>query len=217
MWCIQAIDGEYRKRMYDVLDLYANRSRSVHVIAIDEKPKQIVSDRRITIPMKPGSPEKYDYEYTRHGKANIFVAVEPKKGKRKVKVTERRTKKDFAIFMKEVLEEYPKVRKLYIVLDNLNTHFPGSLEEAFGKEEKERIMSRVEFHYTPKHASWLNIAEIEINVMDIECSGRRFENRESLEKEIGIWVAKRNSDRKRIAWGFDRKRADRKLSKHHTT
>ena len=217
MWCIQAIDSEYRKRMYDVLDLYANRSRSVHVIAIDEKPKQIVSDRRKTIPMKPGSPERYDCEYTRHGKANIFVVVEPRKGKRTVKVTDRRTKKDFAVFVKEVLKRYPKAGKLCVVLDNLNTHFPGSFEEAFGRAERERIMSRVEFHYTPKHASWLNIAEIEINVMDIECTGRRFESRESLEKEIGVWAAKRNAQRKKIEWGFNRKQADRKLSKHYTT
>ncbi len=217
MWCIQAIDSEYRKRMYDVLDLYANRSRSAHVIAIDEKLKQIVSDRRKTIPMKPASPERYDYEYTRHGKANIFIAVEPKKGKRIVKVTERRTKRDFALFVKEVLKEYPEAGKICVVLDNLNTHFPGSFEEAFGREERERIMSRVEFHYTPKHASWLNIAEIEINVMDIECPGRRFENRESLEKETVLWAAKRNAQRKRIEWGFNRKQADRKLSKYYAT
>ena len=101
------------------------------------------------------------------------------------------------------------------VLDNLNTHFPSSLEKAFGREEMDHIMSRVEFHYTPKHASWLNIAEIEINVMDIECTGRRFENRESREKEIGIWAAKRNAERKKIEWGFNRKQADRKLSKHY--
>ena len=119
--------------------------------------------------------------------------------------------------MKEVLEGYPKAGKLCVVLDNLNTHFPGSFEEAFGRAERERIMSRVEFHYTPKHASWLNIAEIESNVMDIECTGRRFESRESLEKEIGVWAAKRNAQRKKIEWGFNRKQADRKLSKHYTT
>ena len=123
MWCLQTIDEEYRKRMYDVIDLYMKKNRQLHVIAIDEKPKQIVSDRRESIPMKPGSPEKYDYEYVRNGTANIFVAVEPKTGKRITKVTKRRTKKDFTLFVKEVLNRYPKARKLHIILDNLNTHF----------------------------------------------------------------------------------------------
>ena len=214
MWCIQTIDDEYRRRMYDVLDLYGNGK--VRVIAIDEKPKQIVSDRRKTIPMKPGSPERYDYEYTRHGKANIFVAVEPGRGRRNVKVTERRTKRDFAVFIRDILKEYTDADKLHIVLDNLNTHFPGSFEETFGRKERESIMSRVEFHYTPKHASWLNIAEIDINVMDIECTGRRFESRESLEKEVNAWAARRNAEGKRIEWSFTKEQADMKLSKYYT-
>ena len=116
MWCIRAIDGEYRKRMYDVIDLYTKKNMRLHVIAIDEKPKQIVSDKRKPIPMKPGSPERYDYEYVRHGTANIFVAVEFKAGKRMTRVTKRRTKKDFAMFVKEVLDGYPRARKLHIVL-----------------------------------------------------------------------------------------------------
>ncbi len=160
MWCIQTIDEEYRKRMYDVIDLYMKKNRQLHVIAIDEKPKQIVSDRRKYIPMKPGSPERYDYEYVRNGTANIFVAVEPKTGKRITKVTKRRTKKDFAMFVKEVLDRYPKARKLHIILDDLNTHFASSFQETFGEEEATRILQRNEIHYTPKHASWLNVAEI---------------------------------------------------------
>ena len=136
------------------------KNRQLHVIAIDEKPKQIVSDRRESIPMKPGSPERYDYEYVRNGTANIFVAVEPKTGKRITKVTKRRTKKDFAMFVKEVLDRYPKARKLHIILDDLNTHFASSFQETFGEEEATRILQRNEIHYTPKHASWLNVAEI---------------------------------------------------------
>ena len=216
MWCIQAIGEEYRKRMYDILDLYCRNNRRLHVIAIDEKPKQIVSDRKKPIPMKPGSPERYDYEYKRKGTANIFVAVEFKVGKRITKVTKRRTKKDFAMFVKEVLDRYPKAGKLHIVVDNLNTHFAGSFEETFGKEQAESILQRIEFHYTPKHASWLNVAEIEINVMDMECTDRRFEDFKKLEQEVRTWTWKRNCDRKKIQWGFDKTKADRKLSKYYT-
>lgn len=216
MWCIRTIDKEYRKRMYDILNLYCGKKKPVHVIALDEKPKQIVSDRRKAIPMKPGSPERYDYEYARKGTANIFIAVEPDAGKRITKVTKRRTKKDFAMFVKEVLDEYPKARKLHIILDNLNTHFESSFEETFGNEEARYILKRIKFHYTPKHASWLNIAEIEINVMDVQCTDRRFEDFKNLEQEVNAWTEKRNLGREKIQWGFDRKKADKKLSKYYT-
>ena len=195
MWCIETIDEEYRKRMYDVLDLYAKENRQTHVIAIDEKPKQIISEKRKSIPMKKGSPERYDYEYVRKGTANIFVAVEPKRGKRITKVTKRRTKKDFALFVKDILDKYPKARKLLFVMDNLNTHFSKSITETFGEEKGKRMLSRIEFHYTPKHGSWLNIAEIEINVMDVECTDRRFKNYHELETEVAAWTKKRNRER----------------------
>jgi len=215
MWCIRAIDGEYRKRMYDVVDLYTKRNRQIHVIAIDEKPKQIVSDKRKPIPMKPGSPERYDYEYVRKGTANIFVAVEPGAGKWITRVTKRRTKKDFAMFVKEVLDTYPKARKLHIILDNLNTHFASSFKETFGEEQARNMLQKIVFHYTPIHASWLNIAEIGINVMDIECTGRRFENFRNLEQEVSAWTGRQNRDRKKIKWGFDKTKADKKLSKYY--
>jgi hypothetical protein len=215
MWCIRTIDKEYRKRMYDILDLYGRKNRQFHVIAIDEKPKQVVSDKRKPIPMKPGSPERYDYEYVRKGTRNIFVAVEPRAGKRITKVTKRRTKKDFAMFVKLVLDRYPKAKKLYIILDNLNTHFASSFIETFGEEQAKRLLKRIEFHYTPNHASWLNVAEIEINVMDMECTDRRFKNVRSLEQEVGAWTRRRNRDRKKIKWGFDQKQADKKLSKYY--
>ena len=121
------------KRMYDVIDLYMKKKRQLHVIAIDEKPKQIVSDRRESLPMKPGSPERYDYEYVRNGTANIFVAVEPKTGKRITKVTKRRTKKDFTLFVKEVIARYQKTKKLYIIPDNLNTHFVFIHRDIWGR------------------------------------------------------------------------------------
>ncbi len=217
MWCVQTVDGEYRKRMYDILDLYANKNRQVHVIAIDEKPKQIISEKRRPIPMKKGSPERYDYEYVRKGTANIFIAVEPSRGKRIAKVTRRRTKKDFALFVKDILDSYPKARKLTFVMDNLNTHFPKSIIETFGEEEGKRMLSRLEFHHTPKHASWLDIAEIEINAMDIECTERRFRSYKDLENNVMAWQKRRNKKKAKIKWTFTREKADLKLSKYYTT
>lgn len=217
MWCIQAIDEEYRRRMYDILDLYARKGKQLHVIALDEKPKEIRSDRRKPIPMKPGHPEKYDYEYVRKGKANIFIAVDPKRGRRMTKITMRRTKRDFALFLKDVLSAYPRARKLHIVLDNLNTHFTKSITETFGDDEGKKMLSRIEFHYTPKHASWLNIAEIEINVMDIQCTNRRFQSPDDLENNVRAWEKRRNGERAKINWSFTKEKADAKLSKHYTT
>lgn len=172
--------------MYDLLDLYEKPYDSLNpVVGLDEKPKQLLEDRRASLPMKPGSPEKTDYEYVRRGKANIFVIVEPKGGKRFVKVTDRRCKKDFAQIIQELADQdYPYAQKISVVLDNLNTHKKESLYETFGVEEAERILRRIEFHYTPKHASWLNVAEIEINVMDIECTGRRIPQKETLNEEV---------------------------------
>lgn len=219
MWCIGKITGTFRACMYDVLDLYAEPyNPKSPIIGFDEKPKQLIDDSRKPIPMKPGSPEKYDYEYKRNGTANIFVAVEPKAGKRRISVTDRRTKKDFANEIRHLVDfEYPDVDLLRIILDNLNTHKRESLYETFGKEEAERILRKVEFHYTPKHGSWLNIAEIEINVMDTECTGRRMRNKEFLINELTAWTKRRNKDKKKIEWKFTRQEADRKLSKKYVT
>ena len=216
MWCIQTIDEEFRKRMYDLLDLYSREGKQLHIIAIDEKSKEIHSDKRNPIPMKPGSPEKFDYEYERKGTANIFIAVDPKRGKRIAKVTERRTKKDFALFIKDILGAYPHARKLHMVLDNLNTHFTKSILETFGEEEGKKMLSRMEFHYTPRHASWLNIAEIEINVMNEHCTKRRFQSRENLKEEVDAWQKRRNRERAKIEWLFTKEKADKKLSKYYT-
>ena len=140
MWCIQTIDAEYRERMYDVLSLYEeDYDPEKPLICIDEKPKQILGDKRKSIPMKPGSPEKYDYEYVRNGTANIFMAVEFKAGKRMTLVTNRRTKIDFAHFVKALVERNSKTKTTHLVMDNLNTHKEKLLEEAFGKEEAEKI------------------------------------------------------------------------------
>jgi len=203
--------------MYDILDLYNEPYDPKRpVIGVDEKPKQLLEDSRDPIPMKPGSPAKYDYEYLRKGKVNIFLAVEPKAGKRVTKVTERRTKTDFAAFIKEVVDfEYPTADVLRMVLDNLNTHSERAFYETFEKEEAKRILSKIEFHYTPTHASWLNVAEIEFNVMDTECTGRRMKDQEFLAKEVKVWTEKRNQLQRKIEWNFTKQEADKKLSKHY--
>jgi len=218
MWCIGEITPEYRECMYDILDLYEEPyDPEKPVIGMDEKPKQLVEDSRTPIPMQTGKAEKYDYEYIRNGSANIFVAVEPRHGKRITKVTEHRTNEDFAQFMQEVVLFFPYAKKLRVVVDNLSTHSKKAFHDAFCKEEAERILSKIEFHYTPKHASWLNVAEIEIGVMDTECTDRRMKNIPFLKKEVGAWTKRRNKERCKINWRFTKEKADEKLSKHYIT
>jgi hypothetical protein len=218
MWCISTIDAPFRACMYDVLDLYEEPYDPKRpLVNLDEKPKQLLGEKRLSIPMKPGSPEKYDYEYVRNGTANIFMAVEIKAGKRVTRVTERRTMKDFALFVKMLVDkEYPDdVEVIRLVTDNLNTHKEKAFYETFSKEEAESILNKIEFHYTPKHASWLNAAEIEINVMDIECTGRRIGDKETLAREVAAWTKRRNEQKKRINWKFTRDKADMKLSRYY--
>lgn len=219
MWCIPKLTPEYVQRMHDILDLYAMPyDPETPLVCVDEKSKQLIRDTRLSIPMKSGSPQKMDYEYKRNGTANIFVMTEPKGGKRITKVTDRRTKKDFAFFMKDVADtEYPNVKKIICVLDNLNTHFEGSFSETFNQEEAKRIFSRFEFHYTPKHASWLDAAEIEIGVMDHECTDKRIKDKDTLTEEVAAWTRRRNQHKKMINWTFTKENADAKLSKHYIT
>ena len=217
MWCIPKLTPEFVKRMYDILGLYARPYDPENpLICVDEKSKQLIEDTRLPIPMKPGSPQKMDYEYKRNGTANIFVAVEPKGGRRITKVTDQRTKKDFALFMKEIAEVgYPTAKKIICILDNLNTHFESSFCETFDEAEATGIFRRFEFHYTPKHASWLDAAEIEIGVMDHECTDKRMKDKETLTKEVAAWTQRRNDLKKMIKWTFTREEADAKLSKHY--
>jgi len=219
MWCIQSITPEYRKRMYDVLDLYAepyNPRRPV--LGLDEKPKQLLEESRAPLPMRPGRPAKYDYEYVRRGKANVFMCVEPKAGQRTTRVTEHRTKQDFALFVRYLVDDvYAEAERLRIVVDNLNTHNETSFLETFNSEEARRILAKAEFHYTPKHASWLNVAEIEIGVMDTECTRRRIKSKEMLREEVMAWTERRNRKRAKIDWRFTRQKADTKLSKYYVS
>lgn len=204
--------------MYDILDLYQEPYDPKNpVIGVDEKPKQLIEDSRKPIPIQKSKIEKYDYEYIRNGKANIFVAVEPKHGKRFTKVTKQRTKNDFAKFMRDLLLCYPYAEKLRIVLDNLNTHCKSSFYETFEKKEAEKILSKLEFHYTPKHASWLNVAEIEIGAIDAQCTARRMKDISFLREEVKACTKMRNKEKCRIDWKFTKEDADRKLAKHYVT
>ena len=218
MWCIQEITPEYRKRMYKILDLYKQQYNPLKpVLGIDEKPKQLIGEKRKPLPMKKGKIEKYDYEYIRNGTANIFMSVEPKGGKRHTQVTRQRTGKDFALYLKWlVLKKYAKAKKIKIVIDNLNTHKPKWFYEHLPKEIADQIIKKVEFYYTPKHASWLNVAEIEIGIMDSQCTGKRINDFELLQREVKSWEKRRNKSKAKINWTFTKQKADKKLSKHYT-
>lgn len=218
MWCIPKITPEFRKRMYDLLDLYTEPYDPARpVIGADEKSKQLLADKRHALPPKPGRCERYDYEYRRKGMRNIFVAVEPKGGRRVVQDTRRRTKQDFARFVRQLVKRhYARAAVVRLVVDNLNTHGADAFFETFPAEEATALLEKLEFHYTPKHASWLNVAELEINIMDREClEKRRFADARCLRKELAAWARRRNAAKKKIDWRFTRQDADRKLSKHY--
>jgi hypothetical protein len=189
MWCIGQLSSEYRDRMYGLLELYAQPYRKREpVVCIDEKSKQLLKDTRSPMPIKPGVPAKQDYEYKRAGTCNLFVAVEPKGARRVVEVTGRRTKVDFLNFVRRLLTEaYAGASKVHLVLDNLNTHFRSSFEEVLGHKTASALLRRVEFHHTPKHASWLNMAEIEIGILERQCLGRRLKDRATITLEVAAW------------------------------
>jgi hypothetical protein len=217
MWCIGRITEEYRERMYDVLGLYARPYDAAEpVVCLDEKSKQLLEQTRRPLPAGPGQVAKEDYEYRRAGTRNLFVAVEPQAGHREVVVTQRRTKRDFVGFVQRLAQVvYAGAHTIHLVLDNLNTHFRASFEEVMGLEAATVLLARVRFHYTPKHASWLNMAEIEIGILDRQCIGRRIGDEAHLSSEVQAWQQRRNHARRRIEWKFTRQDADRKLSRHY--
>lgn len=217
MWCIGALTEEYRSRMYALLELYARpMSHAEPVICIDEKSLQLIGHSRAPLPMDSRSPEKVDYEYVRNGTTNLFVAVEPKAGQRTVSVTERRGKVDFVAFVCDLLNHrYAKARCVHLVLDNLNIHFRKCFDDVLGKRAATKLLRRVQFHYTPKHASWLNMAEIEIGILSRQCLDRRVESRHRLQCEVDAWQLARNVAQRTIEWTFTRQDADLKLSRHY--
>ena len=217
MWCVGRITAEYRKRMYGLLRIYARPYNAKEpVVCVDEKSKQLLRQTRSPLPLQPGRCAKEDYEYKRAGTRNIFMAVEPKGGRRVVEVTARRAKPDFVSFVKHLVENvYAAAETVHLVLDNLNTHFRKTFVDVLGKAAAGVLLRRVTFHYTPKHASWLNMAEIEIGIMDRQCTGQRIATVELLQTEVESWQQQRNAAKRGIEWTFTRQDADRKLSKHY--
>lgn len=215
MWCVPKVNGEYVARMEDVLDLYAETPDSNRpVVCFDESPTQLIGEVRQPIAAEPGQVKRYDYEYRRHGTVNLFVLLDAHRPWRKVTVSERRTAVDFAACMRDLVDvDFPQAERIRVVMDNLSTHTPGSLYEAFPAPEAHRILRRLEFHFTPKHASWLNMAEIEIGVLRRQCLDRRIDNRRRLEREIAAWERQRNAAGAEIKWMFTTDTARTKMSR----
>lgn len=217
MWCIPKVDTEFVARMEDVLDLYAEPpDENRPVVCFDETPRQLIGEERVPIAAKPGKPARLDYEYVRNGTANVFMMIDRHRSWRRAKVTDRRAAGDFAICMRELVDDdYPHAEKIRVVLDNVSTHTPMSLYDTFAPEEARRILRRIEFHYTPKHASWLNMAEIEIGVMIGQCLDRRIADKITLTSEVAHWNLRRNSDGATINWMFTVEKARVKLGRSY--
>ena len=184
---------------------------------MDETPKQLIKETRQRIVATPGRPVRYDYEYERGGVCNIFLVSEPLTGKRLVKITERKTKRDWALFVKEIAQRYKNAKKITLVMDNYSTHKPGSLYETFSPEEAKALWDRFEFVYTPKHGSWLNMAEIELNVLTGQCLNRRIDNIPAIRRETDAWQNHRNNLNAKINWQFTTNKARIKLKRLYPT
>jgi hypothetical protein len=201
--------------MEDVLDLYALPYDARYpLVCFDECPYQLVSEVRQLLPTQPGQPQRYDYEYKREGTCNLFMFFAPYEGWRHVEVTDQRRKVDFAHCMQALVDGYfPEAEVIQVVFDNLNTHTPAALYETFPPAEARRILQRLDFHYTPKHGSWLNMAEIELSVLARQCLRRRLPDKATVRQEIGAWEAQRNAARATVQWRFTTQDARVKLSR----
>jgi len=206
-------NADFVMHMEDVLDIYQRRyDPKVPVVCMDEQPVQLIKETRVPIPAKPGMPKRIDFEYERNGTANNFMFTEPLAGWRKVNVRERKTKVDWAEEVKELLDtDYPRAKKVILVCDNLNTHKLASLYDAFEPSEARRLIKRLEIHFTPRHGSWLNIAEIELSVFTRQCLNRRMPSIKKLRAEAKNWYRRRNKSQKQIKWQFKTKDARIKL------
>jgi transposase len=215
MWCIPQVDAEYVARMEDVLDLYAEvPDPNRPVVCFDESPTQLIGEVRQPIAAAPGRTERYDCEYRRNGTANLFVFLDAHRPWRKVKVTESRAAVDFAVCMRDLVDvHFPKAERIRVVLDNLSTHSASALYQTFPAEEARRVLRRLEFHYVPKHASWLNMVEIEIGVLAGQCLDRRIGSIEQLAAEIAVWERQRNAAGARIKWMFTTEKARAKMGR----
>lgn len=217
MWCIPKVDTEFVARMEDVLDLYAEApDKKRPVVCFDETPRQLIGEARVPVAAKPGKPARVDYEYVRNGTANVFMFLDAHKKWRHAKVTDRRANSDFSACMRDLVDvHYPDADRIRVVLDNLSTHTPAALYETFAPEEARRILRRLEFHYTPKHASWLNMVEIEIGVMVGQCLDRRIPDKATLVSEVTAWERRRNAERATIKWLFTVDKARKKLARSY--
>ena len=204
--------------MEKVLDVYKRPyNKDFPVLCMDESPRQLIRETRTAIPAAAGRPECYDYEYERCGRGNIFMVSEPLAGWRMVKVTEHRRKSDWASFIQEIAQRHEEAAKITLVMDNLNTHGPGSLYETFAPGEAKALWDRFEFVYTPKHGSWLNMAEIELNVLAGQCLKERIDNRDELASKVAHWQAHRNNRNSTINWQFTTEKARTKLRRLYPT
>ena len=215
MWCIPKVDAEFVARMEDVLALYAEPPDERRpVVCFDETPRQLIGEERVPVRAEPGKRRRFDYEYVRNGTANVFMFVDVNRPWRHAKVTDQRTCIDFAECMRDLVDEhYPDADRIRVVLDNLSAHSAAALYQRFAPAEARRILSRLEFHFTPKHASWLNMVEIEIGVMVRQCLDRRIADKATLVSEIGAWERRRNREQARIDWMFTVERAREKLGR----
>jgi len=209
------VGAEFVWRMEDILDIYARPYDARRPqVCFDEHMVQLIAEGRQPLPPKPGCPERFDYEYRRNGTRNLFLFFQPLAGWRQVRVTERRTRADFAECMSYLVDElFPEAEKVVVVLDNLNTHDPASLYEAFEPAEAKRILDRLEFHYTPKHGSWLNMVEIEIGVLCEQCLADRLPDEDTLRREIAAWEKERNDQQATVNWHFTTIDARNKLKR----
>jgi transposase len=204
-WCIPPhANAQFVYHMEDVLDVYTQPADPKRpLVGFDESPEQLVSETRQPLPMKPGQLQRYDYEYRRQGVANVFMFFAPLLNWRHVKITDHRTKADWALCMRELVDvHFPDAERIIVILDQLNTHSPAALYEVFAPAEAKRILDRLEFHQTPKHGSWLNVAEIELSVLNRQCLDRCIPDKETLRQETAAWAAKRNSDGATVNWQF---------------
>jgi hypothetical protein len=204
-WCIPPeANADFVWHMEDVLDVYTRPYDPQRPqVCLDETSRQLLGEVTPALPLVPGQPVRQDYEYVRDGVCNLFVVSEPLVGWRHVTVSDRRTRLDYAHVIKDLVDvHYPEAEVIVLVQDNLNTHTPAALYEAFPPTEAKRLADKLEIHYTPKHGSWLNMAEIELHVLAEQCLDRRLPNRATLEQEVAAWEARRNTDQQPIDWRF---------------
>jgi hypothetical protein len=218
-WVIPPLqNGDFVASMEKVLEVYKrpyNEKRPV--VCMDESPKQLIGETKTPIAAKPGSEQKYDYEYVRNGVCNIFMSNEPLAGKRLVKITEQKTKQDWALFLEEISNQYANAEKIILVMDNLATHKPGALYDSFPAQKAKSLWDRFEFIYTPKHGSWLNMAEIELNVLMGQCLAGRIPDIETVKREAKAWQDARNNKNAKINWQFTTENAQIKLRRLYPT